>query len=92
VFNDLSGGGKSVETTCYFDKSGPSPNDPPKSHAVVSKEPVKRGSVTPLNTNTVKTVVKRTNFTGVWQRTKTVNFEEFIGAQGEYSIANYVNC
>lgn len=79
--------GKSVETTCYFEKTGPSPNDPPKSFAA----PQSKAASTVSSSNAEKVVekkaaIKRTDFTGTWQRTKSVNFEEFIGAQGNIPI------
>jgi hypothetical protein len=76
VFRDLKASSAPVETICYFEKTGACPNEPPASHA--------RHSVGSAKVLASPKAIKKqyTDFTGIWQRVKAVNFEEFIGVQG----------
>ncbi len=63
-----------IETICYFEKQGPSPNPPPASVFTDSPD----SSAVATNA-TASVATKKPNFSGTWNRVKTLNFDSFIG-------------
>lgn len=65
---------KNVETVCYFEKQGPSPNAPPTPFDTVESSPAAAPAVS--------SAPQSLDFSGTWVRKRTHNFDAFVGVQG----------
>eukprot|EP01038_Epipyxis_sp_PR26KG_P007180 gene7180-9790_t len=89
VYRDLKGNNPEVEAFSYFEYMEPSSSEPPPSYLVSpSQLNSKSGddtspsniSKSSLKSSSSVHIKKKKNFSGTWQRTRTLNFEAFLGA------------
>lgn len=84
-YRELKPGGKVVVSKIQYDLMGPSPNPPlasPSSGPGSKQTENGAASSSSGAAGSAAATVTRPDFSGVWQRTKTHNFEAFIGAAG----------
>jgi hypothetical protein len=78
----LKAGGKEVVSHVHYEYMGPSPNPLPASVGATADSSNSDSKPTTAAAAPAPAVAGKVDFSGVWQRTKTHNFEAFIGATG----------